>query len=149
VKYSTWQNRWLVWTKDIICFARVGQEQLIDAIPLSEIKSIESVRSNPMDRAERQSSSQHLMREVLIVCAPLEGKRSVPAYQTPDVTAVKMRQPHFLCYKGQNEAAVYQLFTNQLLRMCCSYGASVVLCGISCLQKSMRICTHKNGDIFP
>jgi hypothetical protein len=74
---STWQIRRVLWTKEIMCFARMGEEQLIDAIPLSEIKNIESVGSNPMDRKERQTaSSQHLLSDLQNVSAPSEGMRS-------------------------------------------------------------------------
>jgi hypothetical protein len=52
-----------VWTKDVLSFSRVGEKQLIDAIPLAEIKKIEEVGSNPLDRAEKQGSNQHNVRE--------------------------------------------------------------------------------------
>jgi hypothetical protein len=46
---STFQIRRVIWTKDVIAFARAGEEVLIDAIPLSEIKSIEAVGSRHLD----------------------------------------------------------------------------------------------------
>jgi hypothetical protein len=52
-----------VWTRDVFTFCRVGDEQVIDAIPLCEIKSIEGVGSSPLDMPEKQSSSQHNFRE--------------------------------------------------------------------------------------
>jgi hypothetical protein len=33
----------VIWTKEIIAFARVGECTIIDAVPLSEVKSIETV----------------------------------------------------------------------------------------------------------
>jgi hypothetical protein len=63
-----------VWTKDILSFSRVGEQQLIDAIPLAEIKKIEGVGPNPLERTEKQSSSQHNVRDSEAI---QEGKRRV------------------------------------------------------------------------
>ncbi len=76
---STFQVRRIIWTKDVIAFARAGEELLIDAIPLSEIKSIEAVGSrqldglSEMDGRVRDQGSMHL----LFVPSEPEGAPSV------------------------------------------------------------------------
>jgi hypothetical protein len=64
-----------LWSKDILSFARVGEEQLIDAIPVSEIKSVEGVGSKHLNRVDTQLSSHQISSDVEIAPAQLEGKR--------------------------------------------------------------------------
>jgi hypothetical protein len=76
----TFQIRRVIWTKDVIAFARAGEEFLIDAIPLSEIKSIEAVGSrldglSEMDGRVRDQGSMHLLLyEVEGASSSIEGK---------------------------------------------------------------------------
>ncbi len=75
----------------------MGEEQLIDAIPLSEIKNIESVGSNPMDRKERQTaSSQHLLSDLQNVSAPSEGMRSANCWILVPLPANTRAMPEWI-----------------------------------------------------
>ncbi len=56
----------------------MGEEQVIDAIPLSEIKSIEGVTgvgSDPLDMAEMKNTSNRNFRECDDTPISLDGKR--------------------------------------------------------------------------
>ena len=51
--FSHWKDRRLVSTKDFIFFARVGDEDVIDLIPLAEVVGIEDMDGiGPTEEAE-------------------------------------------------------------------------------------------------
>ncbi len=44
--FSSWQMRRVVWTKDFLVCSNPGQDVLIDAIPLYEVTSVQSVHDH-------------------------------------------------------------------------------------------------------
>jgi hypothetical protein len=53
----TWQRRRVVWTKDLIAFARVDQDILVDKIPLTEIVLVRNMAANAQNVLARRKSS--------------------------------------------------------------------------------------------
>ena len=45
--------RRVIWTKDILAFAKPGEESLIDAIPLHEMRSVKAVGAGVWDDVQR------------------------------------------------------------------------------------------------
>ena len=55
---SLWQTRRVIGTKDLIAFARVGSDKLVDCIPLSEVKAIHHISEKPSSESNMASSKR-------------------------------------------------------------------------------------------
>ncbi len=59
-----WQNRRVVWSKDRIYFARIGEETIFDSIPLSEVRGVEKVEEAPAVSGSAPSARLRRTRSV-------------------------------------------------------------------------------------
>ncbi len=51
-----WQTRHVVWSKDTIYFARIGESTFFDSIPLAEVRGIDRVDEAPIVGSTAPSS---------------------------------------------------------------------------------------------
>jgi hypothetical protein len=48
VLVSLWHTRRVVWSKEVIAFARIGEDAVVDSIPLTELKGVEKIDEVPV-----------------------------------------------------------------------------------------------------
>ena len=64
VIYRHWQSRRVAYTNEVIAFAKVGQEMLLDAIPLVEVISIETMQT--LEHKDTEKSLSENTFEVVV-----------------------------------------------------------------------------------
>jgi hypothetical protein len=52
----TWQKRRVVWTKDVIAFARENQDVIVDKVPLLEVQKVQLMRNEHSGTSSRRAS---------------------------------------------------------------------------------------------
>jgi hypothetical protein len=70
-----WQTRRVVWSKDAIYFARIGETTFFDSIPLAEVRGIDKVDEAPAVGSSAPSARQRKTRSA--------GTRFFPRPPTP------------------------------------------------------------------
>jgi hypothetical protein len=61
-----WISRRVAYTNEVIAFAKVGEETLLDAIPLAEVTSIEPMQSAEQKETEKSTSEVENAFEVAV-----------------------------------------------------------------------------------
>ena len=99
--FRTWQKRRVVWTKDVIVFARDNQDVVIDKVPMQEVKLVHDMMNEIVPR----KASLLATISTSLTSLPVEPKSETPKQSEKDLSSGSAKYTRSASSFNHSEAA--------------------------------------------